>query len=543
MQNLDLSGNGIGPRGIIALSNRLKKLPVLHKLNLSGNDIGPDGAMALSTHLEKLAALQNLDLSNNQLDPTSGTAVGKALALVTSLTALDIRGQDIGDGVWSVMSALLPRAAQLRVGPDGAVRVAIGVTDAGTSYMTLSGGKGLGPYGAGRLAVLLREACPPLLTALNLRGNQLGVAGWAAFGGELQRITSLTSLNGCGQYAAIRDGGLREVKLDKEWELGVWAARFLDRSASTLTTLDLRSNTLGPGGGTAIAGVLGLLTGLRSLDLRSNGLGAAGAVAVAEGLRSLTELRDLDMWDNGIGVEGVATVCSAAGNVAWTCLGVPFDVARSALLACGPVSGMNKPKVDMTSQSKMGPGDASNSCSGDDLDENVGQGQGSGKLGGWLEVRALLLAGGWSTALPWDAMFGLHLLYNELCSHETNTDALKTDAAAAGFTHVVVAVARTDAGKDTLVLAAAAAVAVALESSAGDDKLSLSHGVHWYCSRRLGFGFAPDDDFAKVDAGSWNHEADPLLSWIMDGQNSRYYSGIPLSKSKEYRKLVWGFCL
>ena len=56
----------------------------------------------------------------------------------------------------------------------------------------------------------------------------------------LEGITGLTSLNGCDRYAAIRAGGLRELTLEKEWELGVWAARFLERSASTLTTLDVR---------------------------------------------------------------------------------------------------------------------------------------------------------------------------------------------------------------------------------------------------------------------------------------------------------------
>ena len=72
------------------------------------------------------------------------------------------------------------------------------------------------------------------------RGNQLGVEGWGAVSDALERVTSLTSLNGCGQYAAIRAGGLAELKLEQEWELGVWAARFLERSGATLTALDVR---------------------------------------------------------------------------------------------------------------------------------------------------------------------------------------------------------------------------------------------------------------------------------------------------------------
>ncbi len=57
----------------------------------------------------------------------------------------------------------------------------------------------------------------------------------------LEGITSLTSLNGCGQYAGICAGGQAEVKL-KGTELGLWAARRLERSAATLTTLDIRCN-------------------------------------------------------------------------------------------------------------------------------------------------------------------------------------------------------------------------------------------------------------------------------------------------------------
>ncbi len=55
----------------------------------------------------------------------------------------------------------------------------------------------------------------------------------------LERVTSLTSLNGCAQYAAIRAGGVAEMALSGK-ELGVCVTRFLERSASTLTKLDVR---------------------------------------------------------------------------------------------------------------------------------------------------------------------------------------------------------------------------------------------------------------------------------------------------------------
>ncbi len=70
------------------------------------------------------------------------------------------------------------------------------------------------------------------------RGNQLGADGWTAVADALERVTSLTSLNGSDSYRAIQAGGQTDLRLDGT-ELGVWAARYLQRSASTLTWLDL----------------------------------------------------------------------------------------------------------------------------------------------------------------------------------------------------------------------------------------------------------------------------------------------------------------
>ncbi len=76
------------------------------------------------------------------------------------------------------------------------------------------------------------------------RGNQLDVAGWANVADALMGITSCTLLNGCDQFAAIREGGLRVMKLEREWELGSCAWKFVERSSSTLTRLDVRCATL-----------------------------------------------------------------------------------------------------------------------------------------------------------------------------------------------------------------------------------------------------------------------------------------------------------
>ena len=51
----------------------------------------------------------------------------------------------------------------------GDVLLVSGMGAKGTSRLTLSGGKGLGPIGAKRLADLLRESPAPLLVELDLR--------------------------------------------------------------------------------------------------------------------------------------------------------------------------------------------------------------------------------------------------------------------------------------------------------------------------------------------------------------------------------------
>ena len=71
------------------------------------------------------------------------------------------------------------------------------------------------------------------------RGNQLDVAGWNEMANALDHIPSLTSLNECTDYAAIRKGGVKKMELD-ETELGLWAARYFEKSATTLTMLDVR---------------------------------------------------------------------------------------------------------------------------------------------------------------------------------------------------------------------------------------------------------------------------------------------------------------
>ena len=71
------------------------------------------------------------------------------------------------------------------------------------------------------------------------RGCGAGVAGWVALGGGLEALAGVRSVNGWEGWAGLREGGLATADLAGT-ELAVAAARFLPRSAATLTALDAR---------------------------------------------------------------------------------------------------------------------------------------------------------------------------------------------------------------------------------------------------------------------------------------------------------------
>ncbi len=55
----------------------------------------------------------------------------------------------------------------------------------------------------------------------------------------LEGCTSLSSLNGFSEYQQVLSGGIRKLDIDSK-ELGVAFGPYLERSASSLATLELR---------------------------------------------------------------------------------------------------------------------------------------------------------------------------------------------------------------------------------------------------------------------------------------------------------------
>jgi hypothetical protein len=127
-----------------------------------------------------------------------------ALSFGSCLPLFSVRSLTyLGDGVWHVLTAMLPNTAALevsclappakqifslcisnmpsehtsggggswrrQVSSTGIVKLESSVGDKGTSTMALSGGKGLGPDGARRLADMFCSAPPLFLASLKLR--------------------------------------------------------------------------------------------------------------------------------------------------------------------------------------------------------------------------------------------------------------------------------------------------------------------------------------------------------------------------------------
>ena len=84
----------------------------------------------------------------------------------------------------------------------------------------------------GALTFFLRSASP-------CRGNGIEKDGWNALMDALINCPQLSTLNGCAAYAALVAGGCEALNLSG-YEIGLAAERLLQRSASTLTSLNLR---------------------------------------------------------------------------------------------------------------------------------------------------------------------------------------------------------------------------------------------------------------------------------------------------------------
>ena len=113
-----------------------------------------------------------------------------------------------------------------------------------------------------------------------------------------------------------------------EWKFTNVLTQALKVSTS-LSSLNLYSNSIGAGGANALAQALRVNTTLSSLNLFSNSIGDEGANSLAQALRVNTSLSSLDVACNSIGDEGANSIAQALRvNISLSSLNLYWNLIR-----------------------------------------------------------------------------------------------------------------------------------------------------------------------------------------------------------------------
>ena len=209
--------------------------------------------------LDSKTRVKVLKVARNGLGEASGKALGKALATNTSLTSLDISNNNLCGEELKPLCEALEHNTTLKM---------LDLNAASSVY-----GCEMGPQGAAYIAKMLGSNAS--LTSLNLAGKA---------GPRLERDHER------------KRSPTNNTAFAKALAPGIAAS-------TTLTSLDLSWNMVGPEGGVALAGALRAnASSLTLLNLVYNQLGPEGGVAIADALRASTaSLTSINVGGNQIG--------------------------------------------------------------------------------------------------------------------------------------------------------------------------------------------------------------------------------------------------
>jgi Ran GTPase-activating protein (RanGAP) involved in mRNA processing and transport len=321
LEELDLFSCGLGEGGARALTETLH-MPGLEKLRLAANHIGDEGAAALAGWSRIPPGLRELDLSANGIGEEGARALASSPHL-EPLTSLQLQRNRLDDGGARALASSphLERLENLVL--ESAWIGAEGIAALLTSRLPSLQRLVLRSNRAGdEIAQRLAGLDAP--THMDLRELDLGycflrVDGIRALSSS-PICTTLTSLDLHGNAigppgaAALASSchlqNLQVLCLGSN-DLGDRGARELAGSQHLrrLTKLDLGLNEIGPAGAEALA-ASPLLSGLRRLDLGTNPIGPRGAWALAESPH-LRGMRRLVLSSSSIGDEGARALASS----------------------------------------------------------------------------------------------------------------------------------------------------------------------------------------------------------------------------------------
>ena len=162
------------------------------------------------------------------------------------------------------------------------------------------------------------------LDEARIEGEGLDDDAAAVLAAVVESNSTLTSLNlsannmgpaGAESLATALKTNTTLTNLNLRWNnIGPAGAESLATALKTntaLTNLGLHGNNIGPAGAESLATVLKTNTTLTNLDLWANNIGPAGAESLATALKTNTTLTNLDLWDNNIGPAGAESLATA----------------------------------------------------------------------------------------------------------------------------------------------------------------------------------------------------------------------------------------
>ena len=366
LRELEVTENGFGFAGTIALAQLVSASTTLVLLDIRGNDPTDDGLRALGrAQLQSdYSALSNLrsdafDLSPGMKELSLSPFIDAAPSLVLlagllkhddeydTLEQVNVYNAKVGvEGGTAFAYAMRTNRKMTRLsfsnaqlGDDGLTALSPGFKSHDTLAVLELDSCGFTQRGAKALSSNLRggcralrhlslqgnclrdpgvisvaEACSSLkcLKALNVSAASFGSPGFKAIAKHIEKSNSLVFLDVTTndlQGEGIRAMGYAILKN----KASVLRVVLCDAFAMTdgITTLRLRNRSLVAGTAPLLSGLMLRNCTLVTLDLKSNGLGPTGAEALAEGIAQSRTLRHLNLAHNYIRPKGLQALAHA----------------------------------------------------------------------------------------------------------------------------------------------------------------------------------------------------------------------------------------